>query len=54
MNRVHRSPGDGPEPHAASGQVSGEMHVAAAAAADGQTGVSVRTEDGERMVAVHV
>lgn len=51
---VFRSPGDGPEPHAASGQVSREMHPAAPGPAGGQTGVSVRTEDRQRMVALHL
>lgn len=49
-----RPPGDGPEPHAASSQVSGEVHAAAPEPADGQTGVSVRAEDGQGLVALHL
>lgn len=49
-----RSPGDGPEPHAASSQVSSEMYPAASGPAEGQAGVSVRTEDRQRLVAVHM
>ena len=51
---VFRSPGDGPEPHASPGKVSREMHPTAPGPAGGQTGVSVRTEDRQRMVALHL
>lgn len=51
---VCRSPGSGPEPHAASLQIPGEVHPADAEAARGEAGVSVWAEDGQRMVALHL